>query len=452
MNAKDTIIAPATPIGSGGISVVRISGAQALEKIHIFFRAKRQLDQFESHRFYYGHIHNVNGEIIDEVMMVFMAGPHSYTAEDVVEIHCHGNRHIVKVILDTFIRSGLRLAEPGEFTYRAYLNGRIDLSQAEAVSRLILSSTETSRKMALDQVNGSLSKKIFQFSNIIKKHLVFIEAWIDFPEEDLPVEDLRLLSAELLTIQHDLERLTSTFHVGRVLNEGVNLVLVGKPNVGKSSLMNAFLGENRAIVTDIPGTTRDILEDGIVINDIPVRIFDTAGLRPSSDPVEIEGIRRAEDKLKYADLILVLIDSSNDPNKEDQYIIDKCQDYPHLTVFTKADRVRSDNLPVVDNPVFISVKTEQGLDRLKDLISAYFLDSDSIADNSVLLTERRHFDALIDCIKYIDNSINTIQAQSSLEFTAFELREALLCLGSITGKTTTEDILDGIFAGFCIGK
>ncbi len=452
MNAKDTIIAPATPVGSGGISVVRISGAQSLDKIQNFFRAKVNAQYLESHRFYYGHLHNGDGEIIDEVMVVFMAGPHSYTAEDVVEIHCHGNRHIIKVILDTFIRSGLRLAEPGEFTYRAYLNGRIDLSQAEAVSRLILSSTETSRKMALAQVNGALSQKIYQFSNVVKNHLVFIEAWIDFPEEDLPVEDLCNISSELIGIQHDLKSLTSTFHAGRVLNEGVNLVLVGKPNVGKSSLMNALLGENRAIVTDIPGTTRDILEDGIIINDIPVRIFDTAGLRASSDPVEMEGIRRAEEKLKCADLILVLIDSSKDIDVEDQYIINKCKDYSHLIVFTKADLGRSDNLPVVGNSIFISVKSDDGLDRLKDLVYRHFLGNDHISEDSVLLSERRHFDALIKSIKYIDNCINIIQSDPSLELIAFELREALLCLDSITGKTTNEDILDGIFAGFCIGK
>ena len=450
MNYKDTIIAPATPVGRGGISIVRLSGGQSLELIKLFFKPKASQVDFESHRLYYGHLLNKAGDVIDEVMIVYMAGPHSYTAEDVVEIHCHGNRHIVNVILDIFMRAGLRLAEPGEFTYRAFLNGRIDLSQAEAVSRLISSNTEASRKIAFNQIDGALSKKIYQFSELIKNHLVFIEAWIDFPEEDLPEEDLLNISDQLHHIKNNIHTLTSTFNVGRILNEGVNIVLVGKPNVGKSSLMNALLGENRAIVTDIPGTTRDILEDGIVINDIPVRLFDTAGLRSSNDPVEIEGIKRAESKLNNADLILVLIDGSRGIDEEDEYIFSKCKDRPHLKVLTKSDL--GGGVASSSSSITISVKTEDGLDILKNTIYDFFLGQEHVGNDSVLISEKRHFDSLIKCSQYIDNSINNLKNQTSLEFIAFELREALLCLGHITGQTTTEDILDGIFSGFCIGK
>ncbi len=454
MNRQDTIIAPATPPGEGGISIIRLSGTQSLFLLSKFFKATGGSDRFFSHHLYHGHIYDSLNNKIDEVMAVFMASPHSYTSEDVVEIHCHGSRHIVRRILQLFQNEGVRLAEPGEFTYRAFMNGRLDLSQAEAVARLIHSSNESSRKIALSQVEGALSKKLYEFNKLVKKSLVLIEAWIDFPEEDLPEEDLVHIKQNLLQVRDEISLLVNSYQIGRVLNEGVNLVLVGKPNVGKSSLMNALLGEDRAIVTDIPGTTRDILEDGLMIDDIPVRIFDTAGLRQSDDPVEREGIRRAEEKITRADLVLILIDSSRPLDSEDHYILNKCCGFPSIVVYTKCDLTNNRPLLPVEYScsVEISVKTSDGLDRLKTALHDFFIPLQQLDTDSILLSERRHYDSLIGASEYLDNAINLLGENSSLEFLAFELRQVLDCFGLITGTTTTEDILDDIFSGFCIGK
>ena len=454
MNTKDTIIAPVTPPGEGGVSIVRLSGRNSYDLLARYFSPTGSVGKFNSHRLYHGKLKDDNGSVIDEVLAVYMAAPRTYTCDDVVEIHCHGSRHIVRIILDLFQKAGVRLAQPGEFTYRAFLNGRIDLTQAEAVARLIHSSSESSRKLALSQVDGGLSQKIYSFQAAVKKLLVLVEAWIDFPEEDIPVTDTQQIWSGVDALVEEIKKITSTYSYGRILSDGLSILLVGKPNVGKSSLLNFILGEERAIVTDIPGTTRDILEEGIVINDIPVRIFDTAGLRSSDDPVEMEGIRRAHKKISEVDLVLLLVDSSRPLDQSDRDALDVCLQYPCFVVKTKCDLDACQH--DYDFSRFtcfsVSAKTGVGIENLFNYIYEFFVNRSFSSSDSVLLAERRHYESLIASLVNFKKILHMMGQDEFLEFIAFELREALFYLGQITGETTTDDLLGEIFSGFCIGK
>jgi len=454
MNSTDTIIAPATAPGEGGIAVIRISGAKALEFLKKFFRPSFVKAEYNSHQLYHGLLVDNDQQTIDEVMAVYMAAPRTYTREDVVEIHSHGSQQIVKSIIHLYLQNGLRLASPGEFTYRAYINGRLDLSQAEAVSRLIKSNSDTSRRLALSQVGGELSNLIYSFTKSIKHTLVLSEAWIDFPEEDLPEEDISFIYNSILDVFNSISSITDTFDMGRIQVEGASIMLIGEPNVGKSSLLNALLGEDRAIVTDIPGTTRDLLEEGVYIAGLPIKLIDTAGLRDTDDKVEKEGIRRAESKMASSDLVLLLVDGSDSSISFESYAFKKCINYSTFLIVTKQDLLSTvvdlSNSPF---PVFyISTKTGQGLDHLKESISSFLLKDSSYSSETVMLTERRHYEALLNSHSNLQKALNLVDMGGSLDLLAFELREALFHLGQISGETTTEDLLEDIFAGFCIGK
>ena len=454
MNTTDTIIAPATAPGEGGIAIVRISGADALSALLCYFKPSAVPAALESHHLYHGILKDCSGGLVDEVMAVYMSAPHTYTREDVVEIQCHGGQQVVKSILKLYQSHGLRLAEPGEFTYRAFLSGRLDLSQAEAVSSLIHAKTDSSRKLALDQVGGALSREIYSFTASLKHALVLTEAWIDFPEEDLPKEDLVEIGSSISYIKNEISIITNSYGRGRVLSEGASILLLGQPNVGKSSLLNALLGEERAIVTEIPGTTRDFLEEGCVIDGVPLRLIDTAGLRSSVDLVEAEGVRRAEGKISTADLVLFVIDGSKKLDDFDFYVHDRCVGSPALLVSTKSDLADGcGDLSFCDFPVYrVSSKTELGLDELRNGISAFLVGEQRGASESVMLTEQRHYEALLFCLDCLDRALVLLDGDSALELLAFELREALQHLGKISGETSTEALLDDIFSGFCIGK
>lgn len=451
MNSRDTIIAPATAPGEAGIAIIRISGSDALFISKSYFDPSSSECSFKSHVMYHGYVKDEDRKIIDEVMFVYMTAPRSYTAEDVVEIHCHGSSQVIKKILLVFQSAGLRLAKPGEFTYRAFINGRIDLSQAEAVSRLIKSSNEKSRKLAVSQLKGSLSELGQHFSSEIKNCLVLVEAWIDFPEDDLPEEDLALLKQNIDKCYCRISDLLDSYEFGRIQAEGASIILAGEPNVGKSSLLNALLGEDRAIVTSVPGTTRDFLEEGVYIGDVPVRLIDTAGLRVTEDPIENEGIRRAKEKLKEADLVLLLIDSDSLENLTCSYSYLLCKNLPLFLVFSKIDKVKdSASCSDFSHPVFhVSSKEGTGLSELRKAISLHF--TSSTPTDSLLLTERRHYDVFNKTSKHLLSFLNLIGA-APLDVLALELRSALDCLGGIAGNVTVEDILDDIFSGFCIGK
>ena len=453
MIITDTIIAPATTVGEGGIAVVRISGPLSLEALKKYFQPTAQVQSFQSQRLYHGILVDRHGEHIDEVMAVYMAAPKTYTRDDVVEIHCHGSQQVVKAIINLYLEQGLRLAEAGEFTYRAFINGRLDLSQAEAVARLVHAKSDSARKLSLSQVEGKLSRCIHDFTDQLRQVQVLIEAWIDFPEEDLPEEDLQGILRTVSNIKDQVSQLTDTYNTGKVLTEGVSILLAGRPNAGKSSLLNTLLGEDRAIVTDIPGTTRDLLEEGITLAGVPVRLIDTAGLRQSEDPVEREGIRRAELKIEQADLVLLLIDGSKPVDEQDLYSFQACKDAPTFVLRTKSDLAQQADIDFVKQPVYsISVKTGEGVERLKGAIAKYLLGDYLQRSDTVMLTEQRHHESLVAAGRCLDNVMASLEAGQSLEFLAFDIRDSLQHLGQISGETTTDSVLSGIFSRFCIGK
>ncbi len=453
MITADTIIAPATAVGDGGIAVVRISGPRSLEALKRFFHPTVKSTDFQTHRLYHGIMVDQRQQHVDEVLAVYMAAPHTYTRDDVVEIHCHGSQQVVKAILNTYLEFGLRIAQPGEFTYRAFVSGRLDLSQAEAVAQLIHCKTDSSRKLALSQVEGLLSRQIHEITDDLRNTQVFLEAWIDFPEEDLPVEDLNSIRQKTSDIVSRISELSSTYNTGKFLIGGASILLVGRPNAGKSSLMNVLLGEERAIVTDIPGTTRDILEEGLSVAGVPIRLIDTAGLRQTNDPIETEGVRRATKKVEQADLVLLLIDGSKGVDEQDLYAHKVCSGSSAFLVTTKQDLT-----PVAD-PAFcgfpefqISTKSGQGIEQLRTAIAGFLLGDHQATAESVMISEQRHYDALISCRRNLCLFLDNLNTKQPLEFSAFEIREALYHLGQISGETTSDDILAGIFSQFCIGK
>jgi tRNA modification GTPase len=454
VNLQDIIVAPATPPGEGGVAIIRLSGLGCCALALKHFRASSSFDSPVSHFLYHGHFLNIDAVSIDEVMFVYMAAPRSFTAEDVVEIHCHGGQQIVSLILRTLIQAGARMAQPGEFSYRAFVNGRLDLSQAEAVADLIHARSEKSQSLALAQLDGQLSQTLHANKQLIRDALALIEAWIDFPEEELPDEDISVIRQNVSESAGLLSRMVGSYNTGRLYSEGVSLLLLGKPNVGKSSLMNALLGENRAIVTDIEGTTRDLLEEGLVVNGLPVRLVDTAGIRESSDPIEKEGVVRARNRVQSSDLVLLLVDGSRPVDDEDFSAHAVCSSAKYVTVVTKSDLASPRELPAEfsQNLVHVSSRTGEGLDRLRQKIYDSLVSDQSLGGNSVLLTSQRHHVAAMTAIDCLARFLDALEQSLSLEFLATDLRDALTALGDITGETTTDDVLDDIFSRFCIGK
>ena len=455
MFSEDTIAAPATAVGDGGIAIIRVSGPLSEDILRSCFVPLSPVSVFSSSRLYYGHIKKADGVVIDEVMAVLMRGPKSFTREDLAEIHCHGGPVVVSQILDLLIHKGARLARPGEFTYRAFVNGRIDLTRAEAVIDLIRSRSEGSARIALGQLQGRLYSTLESFKNTLLDLLSLVEACIDFPEEDIDPGILSQASERLHPLTVKINHLLSTFDSGRVLRDGAAVLIFGRPNVGKSSLLNALLGESRAIVTDVAGTTRDTIEENVLINGLPVRIIDTAGVRHTEDVVEAEGVKRAREKMDSADLVLLVIDGSIGLTPDDWLALESCRHAPRLLVINKAD-LNQAPLPNVDLPmpcIHVSVRSGEGLDRLKDEIKRLVLGDQTLElSESVLLSDRRHYQSLYRCKECLDNFILNMQAEASPEILALDLREAIAQLGEITGESTPDDVLDRIFSKFCIGK
>ena len=457
MYLADTVAAIATPLGSGGIGIIRVSGPDA-ERIGSLIFTGVKGGGFESHRLYYGRfVDPVDGSLIDEGMAVLMRAPRSYTREDVLELHCHGGYLVVYKLLQAAVSSGARPAEPGEFTRRAFLNGRIDLCQAESVLDVINSRTGASLALANRQREGMLGRQLADIRMQLIGVLALIEAHIDFPEEDIELASLAVVTEQVESVRALITRLLASFNYGKVMREGVSLLLAGKPNTGKSSLLNALLCEERAIVSSIPGTTRDLIEETVSIKGLPVRIIDAAGIRHDHhDEVEKEGIRRTLERLSEADMTLFLVDGTCPLDRDDQAIMSAISGRISLTVITKHDIASSGEMVCAEGcigQVHISSKTGYNLDRLRDLIFDYFTsavgrDSDDLA----VLSTVRHNEALCKALAAINIFSDHAASSFPPELLAADLRDALSAIGEITGETTPDAVLDVIFSSFCIGK
>ncbi len=456
MYVEDTIAAVSTPCGEGGIAIIRISGSDSLRILDSLYRPSRD-GGFDSHRFYYGSVIDpATGSLLDEVMSVYMRAPKTYTREDVVEIHCHGGTLVVQLVLAAVLASGARLAEPGEFTKRAFLNGRLDLVQAEATIEIIRSKTTAAVSLAQHHREGLLSSRLYEIRDSLRHILALLEAYIDFPDEDLGEADSSLVIQLSESALANASGLLDSYMEGKVLRDGISVIIAGKPNVGKSSLLNTLLSEKRAIVTSIPGTTRDIIEEVVNIRGLPVTLLDTAGICLSDDPVESEGITRARNRIPTADLVILLLDASRPFDHDDILSFEAVGDTPHIVVVNKDDLLSGLVIPDCYQPAnlyFISTLTGEGVDPLKEGIANLFLHG-KLTDNRdlVLLSDARHRDALLKVVKSLSAFVDSFVAAPSFELLAIDLRDALDALGQITGETTPDDILDLVFSKFCIGK
>lgn len=452
----DTIAAIATPPGIGGIGIVRISGDRALAIVQQIFTPKVSSCAFLSHQLYYGHIYD-DGKQVDEVMVVFMASPRSYTCEDVVEIHCHGSHLVLKNILQLVLRCGARLAESGEFTKRAFLNGRIDLTQAEAVIDILSAKTSKGVDLAQEQLAGALYNVIEPVRQSLLHARAFVEVAIDFPDEDIEIIDHATLLAQMRKdVLPPLTTLLEQAGRGRLYREGVSLVIAGVPNVGKSSLLNALLQEERALVTDIPGTTRDLIEEFIDIFGIPVRIIDTAGIREHAEEIEQLGIVRAKERINEADLVLFVFDGVKGLAEEDRELYRQIGQKPVLAVINKKDLLKREELPVspegVRATVVISAKKQQGIEELRKAIFDEIISGQGQWEESSCAPNLRHKVALEQALTAVKRITSSLEMRLSYDFIAVDLQDCLNSLNDIVGESTTEDVLDVVFQEFCLGK
>lgn len=451
-----TIAAISTPVGTGGISIVRMTGDKTLATINEIFRPinKRPIDPDKDNRYLrYGHIIGNDGEIVDEVMVAFMKAPATYTREDVCEINCHGSFVAVREILNLLLDKGADLAEPGEFTKRAFLNGRIDLSQAEAVLDIINSTNKLSASQGISQLQGSLTKKIREIRTELKEGLARLEYSINFTEdgEDLPVSDI---TAYIKKAQAKIDELASTSNKGKLVKDGINTTIIGKPNVGKSSLLNVLLDENRAIVTDIPGTTRDLITEYISLGDFTLKINDTAGIRDTDDLVEKIGVDKSIELVDQSDLILAIFDMSRDFDEEDEKILDLIKGKNAIIILNKADLDGkfNENIFDVDIPIIkTSMVDQMGIRTLEDTIRDIF-DTKEINRESVLITNTRHERLLKSAEEKIKTSLNDMEAGIPIDACEVDLSSAYEDLGLIIGESVSGEIMDKVFKEFCVGK
>ena len=459
MFIDDTIAAIATAPGEGGIGIIRISGPKSLEVAEeIFFSMSgKKISEYPARTLIFGNIKDGDKKI-DEVLVAYMKGPNSYTAEDVVEINCHGGFISVKRILELVLSKDVRLAEAGEFTKRAFLNGRIDLSQAEAVIDVINAKTDKAHEVAENQLDGSLSNRIREFRDKVTELLAQVEVAIDYPEEDIEFIAYTTLEEKTRELNKDIKKLYETSESGKIFREGLKTVIVGKPNVGKSSLLNSILGENRAIVTDIPGTTRDVIEEFVNIKGIPLKIVDTAGIRETDDVVEKIGVEKSMASFDTADLIIMVVDSSSELSEEDREILEKVQGKETIILLNKTDLPQVIDEEEVkkyvneENIIKISALHNEGIEDVHDRIEAMVYKGDIKSSSNVIITNSRHKDALYRAMKSAEDAMRAIEDRMPLDFVEVDLKNIWDYLGYINGDTVSEDLLDNIFHNFCIGK
>ncbi|MGL1887267.1 MAG: tRNA uridine-5-carboxymethylaminomethyl(34) synthesis GTPase MnmE, partial [Reichenbachiella sp.] len=450
---QDTIVALATAPGVGAIAIIRLSGAKSIEVVGKCFDGKA-LDKQKTHTLHFGNI--IEGdEIIDEVLISLFKNPNSFTKEDSVEISCHGSQYIISRIIQLMVKSGARLAEPGEFTQRAYLNGRFDLAQAEAVADLIASENESSHAAALNQMRGGISNEIKHLREKLVHFASMIELELDFSEEDVEFADRDQLKELIKGIDVVLVKLIDSFQLGNVIKNGVPVVIVGKPNAGKSTLLNSLLEEEKAIVSEIAGTTRDVIEDELNINGIKFRFIDTAGLRETTDQIEAIGVKRAEQKMDEASLIMYLFDLSTESLEvildQEQQLIERNK--PYILVGNKLDRVEKEHGTLINNDNYVSISAKSS-DRVVQLKEMIFTKSqmDNFKTGNVVVTNARHYQSLVNTQSSLHDVVRGIDNKITNDFLAQDIRHALYYLGEITGEISTDDLLENIFSKFCIGK
>lgn len=456
---EDTIAAVATAYGEGGIGIIRISGEKALSILEEVFEFAGETSQIVNRRMTYGRIvDRENEQIIDEVLAVYMKGPKTYTAEDVVEINCHGSMVSLRKTLALVLRKGARLAEPGEFTKRAFLNGRLDLSQAEAVIDIIKAKTDRSFDVAMSQLEGALSLRVTEIRQKLLDLLVDITVNIDYPDEDIEELTYDKIEENILLIGEMIEKLLSTADTGRMIREGIRVAIVGKPNVGKSSLMNSLLRETRAIVTEIPGTTRDTIEEVISIRNIPVYLVDTAGIRETSDEVERLGIERSKAAFNEADFIIFIMDGSSAISDEDREIASYLDGRDSVVLINKNDLERGftndDVRELVNDPVIIetSLINNEGIEEIENHIEELVYGGELSQHDSTMVNNVRHIELLKQSRDSLRDAMEMTLAREALDFIEVDVRNAYDLLGEITGETVSDDIINEVFARFCLGK
>lgn len=446
---EDTIAALATPLGFGAISIIRVSGEKAIAAVDTIFTGKVKLEKAKSHTVHYGNIFD-SDEMVDDVLVSIFRAPNSYTGEDSVEISTHGNPLIANKILELLTRNNIRLAEPGEFTKRAFLNNRMDLSQAEAVADVISSHTEASLRGARNQLNGLLSRKVDEFRTLLLNISSFVELELDFAEEDVKFIEKSELIKRIDNIQSEIDSLLQTYSFGKTMRDGVNVALVGIPNVGKSSLLNYILKESRAIVSEIPGTTRDIIREEVSIDGILFKLYDTAGIRFSEDLIELEGIYRSRDAVKNADMVLFINDVEQEFDQTLYQEILILNDRKNiLTVLNKIDKGYKG---ATSYDISLSALTGEGILGLLNRMKDHALGNSSFSEKTAIVSNLRHYQCLSRAKENLKKARDSAMNNMSGEFVSADFRNTINCLGEIIGEVTSEDILNNIFTKFCIGK
>lgn len=448
---EETIAAIATPPGEGGIAIIRICGKNALSLADSIFSGP--VLNYASHTAHLGKIFDKDGSTLDEVLLLVMKGPRSFTGDDTVEIHCHGGSLITRKILERVLEAGAKMASPGEFSLRAFLNGKMDLAKAEAIQQLISAKNEIACHFAKTHLEGALSKKITQMQKELLDVAAILEAAVDFPEESLEFASKEEILCLLGHILDAMQKLSHTFYEGKMIHEGLGLCLVGPPNAGKSSLMNALLGKERAIVTEIAGTTRDLLEDNLCLGGLHFRIIDTAGIRQTEERIEKEGIRRSKEAMESADLVLLVLDSSRPLCDESTTLLETLSPEKTLLLWNKKDLPRKASAPSFpSSQISLSALTGDGLEELKAAIESLIWKHGPPAKEEVVLTNVRHKRALDEAISLLQAVIKGLEQDTSPEFLSFDMRKCLFELGTILGMNISEEILNSIFSKFCIGK
>lgn len=454
-----TIAAISTPMGEGAIAIVRLSGDEAIEIADRIYKGRHSLKSVDSHTIHYGHLIDPNtNEKVEEVMVTVMKAPRTFTREDVVEINCHGGVVSANRVLQLVITNGARLAEPGEFTKRAFLNGRIDLSQAEAVIDLIRSKTDRAMNLALNQMEGRLSKRIRSLRETLIETIAHVEVNIDYPEYDAEEMTQQLLLEKMQHVKREIEKLMSTSKQGKILREGLATAIVGRPNVGKSSLLNSLVQENKAIVTNIPGTTRDVLEEYVNVRGVPLKLIDTAGIRETDDVVEKIGVERSKKILKEADLILLVLNHAEPLSEEDKLLIEMAKQHEAIFIVNKTDLPQKIDLEEVkrlagETPIVsLSLLRDEGIEQLEEMIAAMFFTNGVESQDLTYVSNSRHIALLEQAKRSVEDAISSLEANIPIDMAQIDITRAWELLGEIIGDTVSEKLIDQLFSQFCLGK